>query len=230
VNSQQLHNVPQATCDQNRSHSSFKISPMLHVTCVEAWPMSRPPDAEPGWCSMFVLQSCKGFNPSSFHMWCCTRRQCNLQYTQQALEDLGYQVKEDMKFLTCYETLGQHTEAAPCRSIMRNGTAVRSRFHCSETYDAPPSGAGGTRDRRTAPITTSDTPTSGPGTPPDSRKSPMQTSDNPLSSAPDSRSPSPAPLVAASSATWLHPAAILEVLASLALAADVLFGLGHGVA
>ena len=50
---------------------------------------------------MFALGSCEGFQDSAFHMWCCTSWQCNIQYTEQALKDLGYPIDGNLEFLTC---------------------------------------------------------------------------------------------------------------------------------
>lgn len=61
-------------------------------------------------CSMFVLQSCKGFDKGTFHMWCCTKRQCNIQYTEQAIADLGYPMDAGLEFLTCHELEPSGTE------------------------------------------------------------------------------------------------------------------------
>jgi hypothetical protein len=52
---------------------------------------------------MFALQSCKGFSPNTYHMWCCTRRQCNIEYTEQAVKDLGFSLPFAMEVLTCHE-------------------------------------------------------------------------------------------------------------------------------
>lgn len=37
-------------------------------------------------------------------MWCCTRRQCNILYTQQAIEDLGYDTIDTLNFIQCVST------------------------------------------------------------------------------------------------------------------------------
>eukprot|EP00892_Ulva_mutabilis_P008873 jgi/Ulvmu1/6358/UM029_0066.1 len=52
--------------------------------------------------SMLVLRSCKGYVPDTYHMWCCTKRQCNILYTQQAIEDLGYDTIDDLEYITCH--------------------------------------------------------------------------------------------------------------------------------
>jgi TolA-binding protein len=62
---------------------------------------------------MFILQSCQGFVPG-FHMWCCTKRQCNIQYTDQAIEDLGYPMEDNLELLTCHEL--QPSATAPTDS------------------------------------------------------------------------------------------------------------------
>lgn len=51
---------------------------------------------------MLVLRSCEGYIPNSYHMWCCTKRQCNILYTQQAIEDLGYDTIDDLEYITCH--------------------------------------------------------------------------------------------------------------------------------
>lgn len=52
-------------------------------------------------CSVLVLRSCEGYVPGVHHMWCCTARHCNILYTQQALEDLGYTALEDLAYFEC---------------------------------------------------------------------------------------------------------------------------------
>jgi hypothetical protein len=52
---------------------------------------------------MFALQSCQGFSPNTYHMWCCTKRQCNIHYTEQAVQDLGFSLPFAMEFLTCHD-------------------------------------------------------------------------------------------------------------------------------
>ena len=39
-------------------------------------------------------------------MWCCTGSQCDILYTQQALEDLGYDTGAagDLAFIQCYSS------------------------------------------------------------------------------------------------------------------------------
>jgi hypothetical protein len=83
------------------------------MTSVQHVPHLGPPKHVDVVCSMFVLQSCKGFQPNSFHMWCCTKRQCNIQYTQQAIEDLGYPMDEDLEFLTCHGMQDETTSDQP---------------------------------------------------------------------------------------------------------------------
>ena len=51
-------------------------------------------------CSVLVLESCEGFIPNKYHMWCCTARQCNLLYTKEALEDLGY-FMSGLEYIEC---------------------------------------------------------------------------------------------------------------------------------
>ena len=36
-------------------------------------------------------------------MWCCTARQCNILYTQQAIEDLGYDTIDPLDYISCVE-------------------------------------------------------------------------------------------------------------------------------
>lgn len=43
-------------------------------------------------------------------MWCCTKRQCNIQYTEQAIEDLGYPMEDNLELLTCHELQPSSTE------------------------------------------------------------------------------------------------------------------------
>lgn len=57
-------------------------------------------------CSMFILKSCEGFQHGSFHLWCCTATQCNLEYTQATLQastasDLEFGGLGDLQALTC---------------------------------------------------------------------------------------------------------------------------------
>eukprot|EP00892_Ulva_mutabilis_P007870 jgi/Ulvmu1/5455/UM226_0003.1 len=52
--------------------------------------------------SVLVLKSCDGYIPNTYHMWCCTARQCNILYTQQAIEDLGYDSIDDLEYIACY--------------------------------------------------------------------------------------------------------------------------------
>ena len=52
-------------------------------------------------CSVLALESCKGYIPNTYHMWCCTARQCNILYTQQAIEDLGYDTIDVLEYITC---------------------------------------------------------------------------------------------------------------------------------
>lgn len=54
-------------------------------------------------CSILALRSCKGFTPEKNHMWCCTARQCNILYTRQALQDLGFADIGGLDFLQCSE-------------------------------------------------------------------------------------------------------------------------------
>jgi hypothetical protein len=69
-------------------------------------------------CSMFVLASCNGFDHSRFHMWCCTANQCDIKYTEEALEDLGlkpkrgFGVEDGLEPLTCHH-LGNDRVAGP---------------------------------------------------------------------------------------------------------------------
>jgi hypothetical protein len=52
---------------------------------------------------MFAVQTCEGFSPQTYHMWCCTARQCNLHYTEEAVQDLGFSLPFSLEFLTCHE-------------------------------------------------------------------------------------------------------------------------------
>jgi hypothetical protein len=51
---------------------------------------------------MFALQSCKGFSPNTYHFWCCTKRQCNIHYTEEDVKDLGFTLPFAMEYLTCH--------------------------------------------------------------------------------------------------------------------------------
>jgi hypothetical protein len=72
-------------------------------------------------CSLFALRSCEGFEDGTFHMWCCTKRQCNIQYTQQAVEDLGYPLQTDLELLTCHELYPQHQKES---ELARKGSST----------------------------------------------------------------------------------------------------------
>jgi hypothetical protein len=52
---------------------------------------------------MFALQSCRGFSPNTYHMWCCTKNQCNIHYTEKAVQDLGFTLPFALEHLTCHE-------------------------------------------------------------------------------------------------------------------------------
>lgn len=73
---------------------------------------------------MFALESCEGFVPM-WHMWCCTKRQCNIQYTEQTIEDLGYPIREALEILTCH----QLTPSGTCEhNVYHNSFASYSKF------------------------------------------------------------------------------------------------------
>lgn len=55
-------------------------------------------------CSILVLESCAGFAESTYHMWCCTTRECNDFFTQQKLAALGHHdgSMENLEYIQCY--------------------------------------------------------------------------------------------------------------------------------
>jgi uncharacterized membrane-anchored protein YhcB (DUF1043 family) len=73
---------------------------------------------------MFAVQSCKGFSPNTYHMWCCTKRQCNIHYTEQAVQDLGFSLPFAMEFLTCHELQPSDTK----ESVGSSNWKSRSRL------------------------------------------------------------------------------------------------------
>lgn len=97
------------------AHTASKASPSISHQCGVL-------------CSVLVLKSCEGYIPNTYHMWCCTQRQCNILYTQQAIEDLGYDTIDDLEYIRCYDK-GTGLEAA----IVGRPLAVAA---------GPPSGAG----------------------------------------------------------------------------------------
>ena len=52
-------------------------------------------------CSMFVLDSCEGFEHDSFHVYCCLQRSC-LTYTQAAYASLGNALEGELDLLSCH--------------------------------------------------------------------------------------------------------------------------------
>jgi hypothetical protein len=52
---------------------------------------------------MFALKSCKGFSPYTYHVTCCAKHSCDVHYTEQAVQDLGFSLPYAMEFLTCHE-------------------------------------------------------------------------------------------------------------------------------
>lgn len=80
-------------------------------------------------CSILVLQSCKGFTPDIYHMWCCTKNQCNILYTKQAIEDLGYDPMDDLQFLQCFssEQSGAPHEDGGGSTVLTPETSVAAK-------------------------------------------------------------------------------------------------------
>ena len=86
-------------------------------------------------------------------MWCCTARQCNILYTQQALRDLGFADIGDLEYMQCYA-------AEPSPGPLPPGAAAPSQTgpdlvpSLNATGDAPgtgaPSAAGGGPDGEVA--------------------------------------------------------------------------------
>jgi hypothetical protein len=53
---------------------------------------------------MLLMKSCKGFLENSFHMLCCNGQKCGKLYTQSAVEDLGYELKRGLEYMTCHDS------------------------------------------------------------------------------------------------------------------------------
>jgi hypothetical protein len=72
---------------------------------------------------MFAVQTCEGFSPQTYHMWCCTARQCNIHYTEQAVQDLGLSLPFSLEFLTCHELQHRSPKSSgrPSTSSRRSG-------------------------------------------------------------------------------------------------------------
>jgi hypothetical protein len=49
---------------------------------------------------MLALQSCKGSKPNTCQGWCCTKRQCSIQYTVKEIYDLGFSSPLNLKINT----------------------------------------------------------------------------------------------------------------------------------
>lgn len=57
---------------------------------------------------MLVFKSCDGFFADTFHMLCCTAGQCDIQYSKDALTNLGYaDIAAELGVLTCHDTAPQ---------------------------------------------------------------------------------------------------------------------------
>ena len=64
-------------------------------------------------CSMFVLDSCEGFEHDSFHVYCCLSRTC-LTYTQDAYSSLGNDLEGDLDMVSCHAlNFNTNPEVAP---------------------------------------------------------------------------------------------------------------------
>lgn len=72
---------------------------------------------------MFVLNSCEGFGPEAFHMWCCSSTRCNIQYSQAQLLDMGLPLEEDLEPLTCHSSNIPADEVSTDDSISSTQTA-----------------------------------------------------------------------------------------------------------
>jgi hypothetical protein len=59
--------------------------------------------------------------PRTYHMWCCTKRQCNIHYTEQAVQDLGFTLPFAMEYLTCHDI---NTVPSPQASSGSGGTKL----------------------------------------------------------------------------------------------------------
>jgi hypothetical protein len=59
-------------------------------------------------------------------MSCCTKRACNIHYTKEALQDLGYFPASKLEYLTCHELQPQGPEASgqPSNISRRSGLMV----------------------------------------------------------------------------------------------------------
>lgn len=75
-------------------------------------------------CSILALQSCEGFAPNKFHMWCCTELQCNILYTKQGLEDLGFSTADigALDVIQCYSAEQSPSTSAASPSVGTGGT------------------------------------------------------------------------------------------------------------
>jgi hypothetical protein len=56
-------------------------------------------------------------------MWCCTKRQCNIHYTEQEMQDFGYSPGFKLEYLTCHELQPQFPESTSTGS-RRSGAVV----------------------------------------------------------------------------------------------------------
>jgi hypothetical protein len=57
-------------------------------------------------------------------MWCCTARQCNIHYTEQAVQDLGFSLPFSMEFLTCHELQHQSPKSSGQASTISRPKAI----------------------------------------------------------------------------------------------------------
>ena len=90
-------------------------------------------------CSILALESCDGYIPNSYHTWCCTARQCNILYTQQALKDLGYPVGDDLEYISCVEKGAADiaSENSPADPVVDGNSAVGDIVTDSDSEASP---------------------------------------------------------------------------------------------
>ena len=86
-----------------------------------------------------MLQSCKGFKPDTYHMWCCTKRQCNILYTKQAIADLGYDPIDELQLFQCFSS--ERSAGMPQSALPASGAAASSSDASADT-EASRGGAG----------------------------------------------------------------------------------------
>jgi hypothetical protein len=76
-------------------------------------------------CSMFALQSCKGFTPNTYHFWCCSKHRCKIEYTEAEFNRLGFTLPFRLEPLSCHElqpsttdSSGQGSSASPRTKLL----------------------------------------------------------------------------------------------------------------